>query len=76
MASKPTWFVSLKVATICNTKGYTSKLRPVKNLVLELLGAQLLNKCHHLHQDNCYNSAQLNEMCWKEKKHTSVVHCV
>lgn len=67
MASKPIWFVGLRVDTICNMKGYTSKLRPVKNLVLELLGAQLLNKCHHLHHENYYNSAQLSEMCWKEK---------
>lgn len=51
MAPKPTWFESLRVATMCKTKGDTSKLRPVKNLVLELLDAQLLSKRHHLHQE-------------------------
>ena len=39
------------MATARNTKEYTSQLRTVKNLVLELLGAQLLNKHHHLHQE-------------------------
>ena len=48
---------------ICNLEVCTRKPRPVKkNLVLELLGAQMLHKGYHLYQDNYYNSVELSEM--------------
>jgi hypothetical protein len=47
---------------ICNMEVYTGKSWPVKNLVLELLDAQLLNKGYYLFQDSYYNSAELSEM--------------
>jgi S-adenosylmethionine/arginine decarboxylase-like enzyme len=54
---------------------YTGKSQPARNLVLELLGAQLLNKVYHLYQDNYYNSVKLSEILL-EKTHTSVINCV
>jgi hypothetical protein len=44
-----------KSAYISNMEVYTGKSRPVKSLVLKLVGAQLLNTGYYMYQDTYYN---------------------
>ncbi|PNF23441.1 hypothetical protein B7P43_G09117 [Cryptotermes secundus] len=46
---------------IWNFEIYCGKSRPIKELVVDLLGPQLLDKGYHLYQDNYYNSVELCE---------------
>jgi hypothetical protein len=47
---------------IWNLDIYSGKSRPIKNLVLDLLGPPLLDKGYHVYLDNYFNSVDLCEM--------------
>jgi hypothetical protein len=68
MPGKPRLVCELQRGYICNMEVYTGKSQSVKNLVLELLGVQLLSKGDHLYQDSYYNSVELGEMLLEKKK--------
>jgi hypothetical protein len=58
-----------KSGYMCNVLAYTGKSRPVKNLVLQILGKELLNKGYHLHEDSYYKTVQLSEMLLENHIH-------
>jgi len=61
-AAMPTWFQSPRMATWVIRRCILASHDQSKIWFLNFWGAQLLNKGHHLNQDNYYNSVELSAM--------------